>query len=98
MTGPNFLGISGVVCGMIGFIAARQQTAPWEGYHFSQLMYSILLFIIWTLVAMSIGSFFLESYLRIEFPISFANTAHLMGLSLGLVFGQTRWFSMTRTI
>jgi GlpG protein len=29
MSGPNFLGLSGVICGMGGFIWARQQKAPW---------------------------------------------------------------------
>lgn len=94
MTGPNFLGISGVVCGMIGYIAARQQIAPWEGYHFTQLLYSLLLFFIWALVAMAGVNFFLEAYLRVEFPISFANTAHVVGLSTGLLLGRMHWFAM----
>lgn len=98
MTGPNFAGISGVVCGMIGFIAARQRTAPWESYQLSPLMYSLLLFFIWFLVAMSGVSFFLESYLRAHFVIDFANTAHLTGLAAGLALGKTRWFAMRRTI
>jgi GlpG protein len=95
MTGPNFIGISGIVCGMVGFIAARQRTAPWEMYHMSQLLYSSLLFFIWTLIVLGSAAFFLESYLHISFPISFANTAHLAGLAVGLVLGRMRWFRLS---
>jgi GlpG protein len=96
MTGAHFLGISGIICGMAGFIAARQRTSPWESYNLSPLMYSSLLFFIWALVALGVAAFFLESYLHVYFPISFANTAHLTGLAIGLVLGRTRWFRVTR--
>ncbi|MEC7839453.1 MAG: rhomboid family intramembrane serine protease, partial [Chlamydiota bacterium] len=33
MSGSNFIGFSGVICGMIMFIWLRQKLAPWEGYH-----------------------------------------------------------------
>ena len=95
MSGPSFMGFSGIICGMIGFTAARQRTAPWEGYAFSQLMYASVLFFIWALVAMAGIAFFLESYLHIDFSISFANTAHLSGLACGLMVGKTNWFRMT---
>ncbi len=96
MAGANFMGFSGVICGMVGFIAARQQVSPWEGYHFTRLMYASVVFFIWVLVAIAGVAFFLESYLHIAPPISFGNTAHLSGLAAGLVLGRTRWFRMTR--
>ncbi|MBM3194625.1 MAG: rhomboid family intramembrane serine protease, partial [Chlamydiae bacterium] len=34
-TGPLFLGVSGVVCGLAGFIYIRTKRAPWEGYPLS---------------------------------------------------------------
>ncbi len=35
ISGPFFLGFSGVVVGMAGFIWMRQRVAPWEGYPLS---------------------------------------------------------------
>ncbi len=32
MSGPDFVGYSGIVIGMVGFIWMRQKKAPWEGY------------------------------------------------------------------
>jgi GlpG protein len=95
MTGPSFLGISGVICGMAGFIAARQKVAPWEAYAMSHMLYSCLLFFIWTLVALGGVAFVLESYLHMHFVISFANTAHLTGLGVGLGLGRMRWFRLS---
>ncbi len=96
MSGANFVGFSGVICGMVGFIAARQRTAPWEGYIFSQWLYSSVLFFIWALVAMSVVFFCIETYLHISVPIGLANTAHLSGLATGLLAGNMQWFRMTR--
>jgi GlpG protein len=96
MTGPHFEGISGVICGMIGFMAARQRISPWESYQFSHLLYSSLLFFIWAFAVIGGISFFLESYLYVHFPISFANTAHITGLATGMILGRMRWFQMTR--
>lgn len=36
MTGPFFLGFSGVVMGLAGFIWTREKLAPWEGYPISR--------------------------------------------------------------
>jgi len=96
MTGPAFLGISGVICGMIGFIAARQRVAPWEAYCMSQALYSSLLFFIWTMVILGGTAFFLESYLHSHFSISIGNTSHVSGLVAGLLLGRLRWFRMSR--
>ena len=32
MSGPNFLGYSGILCAMLSFIWVRQKKAAWEGY------------------------------------------------------------------
>ena len=97
MSGPYFLGISGVICGMAGFIIERQRQTPWEGYRFSEGVYSALLFFIWALVALAGAAFFIESYINIRFPISFANTAHLVGLAAGLLLGKSAWFRAKET-
>ncbi len=49
MSGPYFLGFSGVIMGMAGFIWMRQKIAPWEGYPLNK---STLLFLLFFVVAM----------------------------------------------
>ena len=39
VSGPSFLGFSGIVVGMAGFIWMRQRNAPWEGYPLSRIVF-----------------------------------------------------------
>lgn len=92
MSGPFFLGYSGVICGMIGFIISRQQVAPWERYPLHKIAASVFLFFIFVLVAISVISFIMEVYLGTRFSLGFANTSHVTGLLTGLGLGRMRWF------
>lgn len=92
MSGPFFLGFSGVICGMIGFVAARQRVAPWERYGLHKTAYSALLFFVFALVALSVICFVMEVYFGISFSMGFANTSHVSGLLTGLVIGRMGWF------
>lgn len=92
MSGPFFLGYSGVICGMIGFIASRQRVAPWERYTLQKPAYSALLFFIFALVAISVIGFIMEVYFAIPFSIGFANTSHVTGLFTGFMLGRMHWF------
>ena len=92
MSGPFFLGYSGVICGMIGFVASRQRVAPWERYALHKTAYSVFLFFIFILVAISVISFIMEVYLATHFSMGFANTSHVTGLLTGLGIGRMRWF------
>lgn len=92
MSGPFFLGFSGVICGMIGFIAARQRVAPWERYPLHKTAYSALLFFIFALVALSVICFIMEIFFGISCSLGFANTAHMSGLFTGLMIGRLSWF------
>jgi len=93
MTGPLFIGFSGVACGMIGFIHARQEKAPWEAYALTPSTYSFVFFFIWSLAALSLCTFFTEATLGYTIPIGFANTAHVTGLLTGSLFGRLSWFT-----
>lgn len=46
MSGPAFIGFSGVICGMALFIRSRQKEAPWEGYQMSKGTYHFILFLL----------------------------------------------------
>jgi len=93
MSGPFFLGYSGIVVGMVGFIWMRQRIAPWEGY---PLPHATVLFIIFFVAAMFVLeflSFFLQLLADVKFSPNIANTAHIVGGLLGMGLGKIRLFS-----
>jgi len=87
MTGTGFLGISGVVCAMIGFIFVRQRIAAWEGYQFSSVSLSSVFIFIMLMFFLQIISFIIEIYYHTEISPGIANTAHLSGLVFGMLIG-----------
>lgn len=93
MSGAFFLGFSGVVVGMAGFIWVRQRTAPWEGYPLER---STLLFLVLFLVAMfalDLVAFFLEIFQVTKLIPNIANTAHIVGGLVGMLLGKISLFS-----
>lgn len=94
-TGPLFLGVSGVVCGLAGFIFVRHKKAPWEGYPLSKsgigLLFFYILFL--TLIELFGHVVFYVSGTTVLNPI--ANTAHLVGAACGGLLGLNRWFRCT---
>lgn len=94
MSGPFFMGLSGIVCAMAAFIWARQQVAPWEGYllHRFTLIF-LAIFVVGMFVLQTIF-FFLQLSGTFELVISIANTAHLTGALVGYLLGRTRFFAI----
>lgn len=93
MSGPYFLGFSGVIMGMVAFIWVRQRIAPWEGYPTPK---SVFLFIGVYIILMFILSFFsfVTQSLNVNIPTpSIANTGHLVGAICGFLFGRLSFFS-----
>lgn len=93
MSGPNFLGFSGVICGMATFIRTRQKNAPWEAYPMSKNIYWFILFFIGIVAALSVGIFFVNAFQGTDVSMRLANTAHITGALAGIVLGNLRWFS-----
>lgn len=95
-TGPLFLGVSGVVCGLAGFIYIRTKRAPWEGYPLSNSGIGLLfIYIVFLTLIEIFGKVYL--YLSGTTMISpIANTAHMTGAVLGGLLGWNRWFRCTR--
>ena len=93
VSGPLFIGYSGIICGLAGFIWMRQKRAPWEGYplHRSALVF-LAIFIV-GMFALQVVSFVLIRYNIANFPLNIANTAHLSGAISGLVLGRIPFFS-----
>lgn len=92
MSGPLFLGFSGVVLGMVAFIWMRQKVAPWEGYPLSKRTLVFITFFVLATTLFQLITFFLElSGQGANFQI--ANTAHLSGLLIGAILGRSSFFS-----
>jgi GlpG protein len=96
MSGPYFLGFSGVVVGLAGFIWMRQRIAPWEGYPLQKGTTLFLLFFVLALCALELISFFIQLVSPLQVFPHIANTAHVIGGVIGLWLGKTGWFSRRR--
>lgn len=96
MTGFLFLGLSGVVCGLVGFVSARRKKAPWEGYAIHKSTLSIFFFFLLTLIALTIVTDVISGIYGIRLPMGFANTAHVVGLAVGYLLGTLHYFRILR--
>lgn len=92
MTGPFFMGISGVVAAMAGYIWVRKRSAPWEYYPISKTTINILGIYIFGLVLLQIIVFFLRISHILQLDINMANTAHLSGVLIGLGLAKVKFF------
>lgn len=93
MSGPLFLGFSGVVTGWAGFIWTREKVASWEGYPVHRSTILFLAIFIFAMLGLQMISFFLTLFTQISFPVTLANTAHIAGFVLGALFGRLPWFA-----
>lgn len=93
MSGANFLGFSGVICGMLTFIWMRQRTAPWEGYPLQRSTFLFMIYFILAMLLIQSFSFFFEIKNGTILSPGIANTAHIAGAALGLLLGRLSFFS-----
>ncbi len=96
MSGPNFLGFSGVLCGMLAFMWERQKRAAWEGYRMDRLTFLFMLIFVLGLASLQILSFFVEKAFAISLSSNMANMAHLSGGGMGWWLGRGHFFSWRR--
>lgn len=94
MSGFSFMGLSGVVVGLAGFIFARQQVAPWEGYLLQRMTFLFLFIFVMGMFALQLLFFFLELFTSFHIQIAIANAAHLAGGITGYLLGRLRLFSL----
>lgn len=94
MSGPFFMGLSGIVVGLAAFIWARQQVAPWEGYLLHKLTLVFLAIFVLGMLALQVIFFFFQIYTSFELGFAIANTAHLTGGITGYLLGRLRFFSL----
>lgn len=93
MSGPNFLGLSGIVAAMAGFIWMRRKKAPWEGYLFHSSTFLFLAIYILGMFFLEFVSFFLQLFGHSAISPGIANTAHISGALFGMLLGTLKFFA-----
>lgn len=92
MSGANFIGISGVVAAMVGYIWVRQKKAPWEGYQLDRMTLLFVVCFIFGIAGLQAVGFVLQYFFQIDISPGVANTAHLAGAAAGIGLGQLEFF------
>jgi len=96
MSGPVFLGYSGIVMGMVGFIWMRQKMAPWEGYPLHPTVVRFILIYVVVLLALEMLSLGLDFFHVTELYANIANTAHIAGGVTGILLARLPFFSRSK--
>ncbi len=92
-SGPFFLGYSGVIMGLAGFIWSREKVARWEGYPLQRSMILFLALFVGAMFALQLLSFFLLYFSILNFEPNIANSAHIGGAVIGACLGRLSFFS-----
>ena len=92
MSGPFFLGYSGIITGLAGYIWVRQKKAPWEGYPLPRSTLIFLMVFIFGMAILGVVDFVLQKNGIRFFPIRLANTAHIVGLFTGAALAFVPYF------
>jgi len=93
VSGPMFLGFSGVICGLVGFIWVRQKVAPWEGYPIQKSTFIFVLVFIGAMFALELFTLGMAIFSSQEISVNIANTAHIIGGLTGALLGRVPFFA-----
>lgn len=93
MGGPFFIGYSGVVMGLAGFIWSREQVTPWEGYPIQKSTLLFLVLFVLAMFGLQFTSFILQLFSDVSFSPNIANTAHIVGGLIGVWLGRMPFFA-----
>ncbi len=93
VSGPYFLGFSGVVVGLVGFIWVRQKLAPWEGYPLQKTTILFIAVYIAALFGLEIFSAVKNAVSTSPLSSNIANTAHIIGGLIGALLAFCPFFS-----
>jgi GlpG protein len=93
MSGPFFIGYSGVVMGLAGFIWMRERIAPWEGYPLQRATILFLAFFVLAMVGLQLISLIVQLTTNLPFVLNIANTAHIIGALVGAFLGRLSFFA-----
>lgn len=97
VSGPFFLGYSGIIVGLAGFIWVRQKKAPWEGYPLQKGTLLFLLIFVLAMFAIELFTFGLQIFSAVQLTPQIANTAHIVGGLVGICLGKLSFFKRRAT-
>jgi GlpG protein len=98
MSGALFLGYSGVISGLGGFIWVRQKLAPWEGYMVPKATLLFLFVFIVGMVLLQTGVFVINKFHLGDFVLGgVGNTSHVVGLLTGMLLAKIPAFYRLKT-
>jgi len=97
VSGPFFIGYSGIVMALAGFIWMRERIAPWEGYPLNRTTILFLILFVGSMFALTFASFFLQLFTSVAFAPNIANTAHIVGALIGAFLGRLSFFAQRAT-
>ncbi len=92
MTGPYFIGYSGIIVGLVGFIWMRQRVAVWEGYPLQRMTVIFIVAFVLAMFGLELFALFLQ-VIHHAVSLEIANTAHIVGGLVGLFLGRLSFFS-----
>ncbi|CAM0116730.1 rhomboid family intramembrane serine protease [Rhabdochlamydiaceae symbiont of Dictyostelium giganteum] len=93
VSGPIFIGYSGIITGIFGFIWSRQKIAPKEGYPLQKRVIKVMAGFVMVMFALEVIALLLQLVLADPIDISIANTAHMTGGLFGIVLGRCSFFA-----
>lgn len=93
MSGPFFIGYSGVITALAGFIWMREREAPWEGYPLNKATLLFLLFFIGAIFVLQLAAFLIQIFTTYHFAPNIANTAHIAGAVIGTLLARSHFFA-----
>lgn len=93
MSGPFFIGYSGIVTALAGFIWMRERLAPWEGYPLNRATIFFLLFFIAAIFLLQVAAFFVQIFTTYNFTPNIANSAHIAGALFGALLARLHFFA-----
>lgn len=97
VSGPLFLGYSGIITGMVGFIWMRQRLAPWEGYPLQRSVIAFITVFVIAMFALEMISMALQFFQVTNIYANIANTAHIIGGILGMILGRLSLFARSHS-
>jgi len=98
MSGALFLGYSGIISGLGGFIWVRQKVAPWEGYMIPKATLLFLFIFIVGMVLLQVGVFIINKFNLGDFVFGgIGNTSHVVGLLCGMLLAKIPAFYRLKT-
>ena len=92
MSGPLFMGFSGVISAMAGYVWTRKKDAPWEIYQIDRSSLIFLWIFIFGLLALQIVAFCLRIFNVTSISLQIANTAHVSGVLFGMCLAKIKFF------